>query len=174
MKPAVTMMFLPRTTAVACSRAPGLHIATAVTASATTSSRPSGLPLVGRACLLATSFVLTLAAPARGWTQAVDASPTPVSGVTVGAAPSGAGPCVQVDVGGFRAGHLECAVQALQAAARQSQAQARGSFKTPTSEASDVQLGVANLAGVGLRLGPNLGVSAQAWRPARIAPPARP
>jgi len=65
-------------------------------------------------------------------------------------------------------------VQALQAAARQSQAQARSGFNTPTSEASDAQLGVANLAGVGLRLGPNLGVSAQAWRPPRNAPPARP
>lgn len=182
MKPAATMMFLPRTTAVACLHAPGLHIVTAVTApdvsgspDATTSSSPSGLPLIGRVLVLAVIAASALTAPARAWAQALEAAPsTPISGVTVGAAPSAAGPCVQVDVGGYRAGHLDCAIQALQAAARQSQARARSGVDAPVAGATDVRLGVASLAGAGLRMGPNLGVSAQAWRPPRFAPPARP
>ena len=36
--------------------------------------------------------------------------------------------CVQVDVGGDRAGHLDCAAEALQRAARLAQSQARAAF----------------------------------------------
>jgi len=172
MKPAATMMFLPRTTAVARLRAPVRHIVATVTAPGASSS-PSGHPLIGRALVLAAFGALAL--PVQGWAQAGDAaSPTPLSGVTVGAARSTTGPCVQVDVGGYRAGHLDCAVEALQAAARQSQARARRGVAAPAVGATDVRLGVASVAATGLRMGPNLGVSAQAWRPPRIVPPARP
>jgi hypothetical protein len=181
MKPAVTMMFLPRTTAVACFHAPGLHIATAATApgvsvlrrlaDAMSPSGPSGLPLIGRALLLVTA-ALALGAPAP--VRAADNGVAPKAAVSLSAAPSTGGPCVQVDAGGYRAGHLDCAAQVLQAAARQSQARARRGMETPAAGAADVQLGVASASGAALRMGPNLGVSAQAWRPPRFTAPARP
>jgi len=172
MKSVATMMVLPRTTAGAWFRAPGRHIVATVTAPGASSS-PSGHPLIGRALVLVA--VVALALPVQGRAQAGDAaSPTPLSGVTVGAARSSTGPCVQVDIGGYRAAHLDCAVQALQAAARQSQARARRGVEAPAVGATDVRLGVASVAGTGLRMGPNLGVSAQAWRPPRLMPPARP
>lgn len=185
MKLAVTMMFLPRTTAVACSHAPDLHIGTAVTApgvsalrrfaDAMSPSGPSGLPLIGRTFILAmAALALALGAPASGRAQVSDVDIAPRTAVSLGASPSTGGPCVQVDVGGYRAGHLDCAAQALQAAARESQARARRGMETPVATATDVQLGVASASGAALRMGPNLGASAQAWRPPRFSAPARP
>lgn len=71
------------------------------------------------------------------------------------------GPCVQVEIGAERVGHLECASQALQAAARTAQAQARSAFEVPVPEAGspDVRVGVSSLSGARLRLGSALGTS---------------
>lgn len=81
-------------------------------------------------------------------------------------------PCVQVDVGGYRAGHLDCASQRLEAAARIAQAQARSAIETPVIDATspDVQTGVANQAATRLRMGNALGNSVHPQRPNRPAP----
>jgi len=136
-------------------------------------SGPSGHPLIGRALILAMA-ALALGAPTSSLAQAAGADTASETTVRLGAAPSTSGPCVQVDVGGYRAGHLDCAALALQAAARQSQARARRGMDLPAVGATDVQLGVASAVGAGLRMGPNLGVSVQAWRPPRFTSPARP
>ncbi|WP_170935486.1 hypothetical protein [Sphingopyxis indica] len=81
-------------------------------------------------------------------------------------------PCVQVDVGGYRAGHLDCASQRLEAAARIAQAQARSAIETPVIDATspDVQTGVANQTATRLRMGNALGNSVHPQRPNRPAP----
>lgn len=86
------------------------------------------------------------------------------------------GPCVQVDIAGHRAGHLDCASQALQEAGRIAQAQARAAIDTPVAGAGspDTEVGVASLPGTRLRMGRNLGRSVYPDRPNRAPPPTRP
>lgn len=83
--------------------------------------------------------------------------------------------CVQVDVGGDRAGHLDCAAEALQRAARIAQSQARAAFEAPTPDArsSDLTVGVVSQTAVRQRLGSNFGQSVHPQRPARPAPTPR-
>ncbi|MEN5169267.1 hypothetical protein ABE444_06860 [Brevundimonas pondensis] len=84
--------------------------------------------------------------------------------------------CVQVDVGGDRAGHLDCAAEVLQRAARLAQGQARAAFEAPTPDArsSDLTVGVVNQSAVRQRLGANFSVSVHPQRPVRPAPTPRP
>ena len=84
--------------------------------------------------------------------------------------------CVQVDVGGDRAGHLDCAAEALQRAARLAQSQARAAFEAPTPDArsSDLSVGVVSQTAVRQRLGANFGLSVHPQRPVRPAPTPRP
>ncbi|MNS90396.1 hypothetical protein D3C72_1244460 [compost metagenome] len=84
--------------------------------------------------------------------------------------------CVQVDVGGDRAGHLDCAAEALQRAARIAQSQARAAFEAPTPDArsSDLTVGVVSQTAVRQRLGSNFGQSVHPQRPVRPAPTPRP
>ncbi|MDQ8757556.1 hypothetical protein RCO27_15105 [Sphingosinicella sp. LHD-64] len=81
------------------------------------------------------------------------------------------GPCVMVDIAGYRAGHLECASRSLEYAARVAQSQARAAIETPVIGAGspDIRTGVASQAATRQRLGTNYGV---AVRPQRPAPPA--
>lgn len=90
------------------------------------------------------------------------------------------GLCVQVDVGGYRTGHLDCASRALQQAARLAQSQARSTLDAPRLQAGspDVSVGVSSLSGSRLRMGDALGVSVHPQRPVRafghprtVAPP---
>lgn len=176
------MMFLTRTAKVLFPRRAVRRIATAQTARGvlgtrqflrpTSPSFPSGLRWAGRAFFCVVLIGVVMAAPASVSAQAVSAVPNPPTSIqppAAGVLPAAGGPCVQVDVGGYRAGHLDCAAQRLQAAVRQSQAQARAGIDIPTAGAPDVQVGVASQSGASLRLGPNLGVSAQAWRPDRLS-----
>ena len=84
--------------------------------------------------------------------------------------------CVQVDVGGDRAGHLDCAAEALQHAARLAQSQARAAFEAPTPDArsSDLTVGVVSQTAVRQRLGSNFGQSVNPQRPVRPGPTPRP
>ncbi|MET4684306.1 hypothetical protein [Brevundimonas faecalis] len=84
-------------------------------------------------------------------------------------APSADRLCVQVDVGGDRVGHLECAAEALQNAARAAQRQARAAFDAPVPDAraSDLTVGTVNQAATRQRLGSAFGHSVQPQRPAR-------
>lgn len=84
--------------------------------------------------------------------------------------------CVQVDVGGDRAGHLDCAAEALQRAARVAQSQARAAFEAsvPEARSSDLAVGVVSQTAVRQRLGANFGLSVHPQRPARPTPAPRP
>lgn len=84
--------------------------------------------------------------------------------------------CVQVDVGGDRAGHLDCAAQALQRAATAAQEQARAAFDAPAPNArsSDLTVGVVSQTAVRQRMGANFGSSVHPQRPVRPLPTPRP
>ncbi len=86
------------------------------------------------------------------------------------------GPCVQVDIAGHRAGHLDCASEALQEAGRVAQRHARAGIDAPVAGAGspDTEIGVASLPGTRLRMGRNLGRSVYPDRPYRAPPPTRP
>lgn len=85
-------------------------------------------------------------------------------------------PCVVVDVAGERVGHLDCASQKLEQAARIAQAQTRGAIDTPVPRATsaDVVTGVANQAATRQRMGNAFGVSVHPQRPNRVPPMPRP
>jgi hypothetical protein len=102
--------------------------------------------------------------------------PAPARARQIPPSPPSAGLCVQVDVGGDRAGHLDCAAEALQRAARLAQSQARAAFETPTPDArsSDLTVGVASQTATRQRLGANFGLSVHPQRPVRLAPTPRP
>lgn len=106
----------------------------------------------------------------------VRADPPPPANppVRIGGTPPA--PCVQVDIAGYRVGHLDCASQALQAAARVAQAQAGSGFDPPVIEAGspDVRVGVSSLSGSRLRMGNALGNSVHPQRPSRATSPPRP
>ena len=179
----MAMMFLNRTTATLYPHRVGRPIATAQTAQGTLGSRqflrsappsfPSDLRWVGRDLIRLMLTGMALAAPVAASAQAVTINPRAAQMFSGSVSSAATGPCVQVDVGGYRAGNLDCAARRLQAAVRQSQAQARAGIDVPTAGAPDVRVGVASQSGASLRLGPNLGVSAQAWRPDRPTTPPR-
>lgn len=83
-------------------------------------------------------------------------------------------PCVEVEVAGYKAGHLDCATRRLTEAARIAREQARAGMDMPVPEAGspDVQVGVANQTATRLRMGDALGRSVNPERPNR--PPAGP
>lgn len=72
-----------------------------------------------------------------------------------------AGPCVMVDIAGHRAGHLDCATQALEEAARIARRDAEAARDISVAQAGspDVQVGVASRSATRLRLRENFGVS---------------
>ncbi|MFK0298759.1 hypothetical protein ACIQTU_06025 [Brevundimonas sp. NPDC090276] len=127
---------------------------------ATWAGRPGISPVTAARLLLALSLLLPAPALARQ---------TPP-------APPSANLCVQVDVGGDRAGHLDCAAEALQRAARLAQSQARAAFEAPAPDArsSDLSVGVVSQTAVRQRLGANFGLSVHPQRPVRPAPTPRP
>ncbi|WP_230186263.1 hypothetical protein [Sphingobium sp. CECT 9361] len=83
--------------------------------------------------------------------------------------------CVIVDIAGHKAGHIDCATQALQAAARTAQAQARSGLDVPVVDArsADVRTGVASQSATRQRLGSTFGVSVHPQRPVIAPPPPR-
>ncbi len=124
-----------------------------------------GLVQAGAALyLISVVLLLTVAGQAGAQTAAPPSAPSPEI------------LCVQVDVGGDRAGHLDCAAQALQQAARAAQEQARAAFDTPAPNArsSDLTVGVVSQTAVRQRLGANFGSSVHPQRPVRPMPTPRP
>lgn len=80
--------------------------------------------------------------------------------------------CVIVEIAGHRSGHLDCASQRLQDAARIAQDQARRMIEVPQTGSPDVMVGVSSLSGTRLRMGNALGHSVHPQRPApTYAPP---
>jgi hypothetical protein len=79
----------------------------------------------------------------------------------IGGKPAHNAPCVQVDIAGYRAGHLDCATQRLEEAARIARRDADAARDVSVAQAGspDVQVGVASRAGTRLRLRENFGVS---------------
>ncbi|MCG2842566.1 hypothetical protein L6Q21_16445 [Sandaracinobacter sp. RS1-74] len=79
-------------------------------------------------------------------------------------------PCVVVDIAGERAGHLDCATQALTEAARIAQREAQASRDVSVAQAGspDLEVGVASRSGTRLRLRENFGVSI---RPPAVSAP---
>lgn len=71
------------------------------------------------------------------------------------------GPCVVVDIAGHRAGHLDCATQVLEEAARIARRDAEAARDISVAQAGspDVQVGVASRSATRLRLRENFGVS---------------
>lgn len=98
----------------------------------------------------------------------------PASPARIGS--SAPGPCVEVEVAGHRAGHLDCATRKLEQAGRKAQEQARAGIDTPVPRAgsADTTVGVASLPGSRLRMGNALGNSVHPQRPARPLLPPRP
>jgi len=97
-------------------------------------------------------------------------APQSASRTIGGNAPTG--PCVIVDIAGDRAGHLDCATQRLQDAARTAQSEARAAIDAPVIGAGspDVQTGVAHEGATRLRMGNALGRSVYPERPASRPP----
>jgi hypothetical protein len=104
----------------------------------------------------ASLFLFAAAWPALAGAQSPPAPGTPYPG-----------PCVQVEVAGRKAGHLDCATQRLAAAARAAQASARAAFDTPVidARAPDVRTGVASQSATRQRMGNALGTSVHPQRP---------
>lgn len=140
--------------------------------------RPSRSPLAGRpgvplACadvlrlsthvrVLLTVCVLSLGFASDTAQAQESATPTAsVAPVRVGGNAAAGTPCVQVDIGGHRAGHLECATQALEEAARIARRDAEAARDISVAQAGspDVQVGVASRSATRLRLRENFGVS---------------
>ena len=90
--------------------------------------------------------------------------------IRIGGKPAGNGPCVQVEVAGHLAGHLDCATERLAEAVRLARRDAETSRQLSVAQAGspDVEVGVASRAGTRLRLRENFGVSI---RPPAVSPP---
>lgn len=75
--------------------------------------------------------------------------------------------CIQVDIAGYRAGHVDCAAQSLEAAAKaaQQRARARPDMTAPDARSADVVTGVANRTATRQRMGNTFGVSVRPQRP---------
>ena len=129
---------------------------------------PPDVSTVVRRVPILTLGACAVVALAALWLTPVQAQTVqaPASTARVGGPP---GPCVQVDVAGHRAGHLDCAAEALREAARSAQIQARSGIDTPVPQAGspDVTVGVSSLSGSRLRMGNALGVSVHPQRPGR-------
>lgn len=139
--------------------------------------------LGARAALLVGAALLASVSPRAVWAQDAGAQPAAEQSTapaeaadagqprTIGGTPT-QGPCVIVDIAGHRAGHLDCATQRLEEAARIAQEQARAGIDAPVPRAGspDVQLGVANQTATRLRMGNALGRSVHPERPASRPP----
>lgn len=129
--------------------------------------------------LLSAMLAGSSATVARAQTNAPEAAPpastsVPASGRIGGETPSSL--CVVVDIAGHKVGHLDCASQKLEAAARTAQAQARAPIDTPVIDATspDVRTGVANQTATRQRMGSSFGTSVQPQRPNRAPSVPRP
>lgn len=125
--------------------------------------------------LLVASFATAPAASAQSGTLA----PTPSgqsgdppkaaasTGTIGGLPPVAADMCVEVDIAGYKAGHLDCASQRLQAATREAQARAPNAegFDLPSARSADVVTGVANQTATRQRMGNQYGVGVRPQRP---------
>jgi len=131
---------------------------------------PRRMKLAAGVLTMGVYFTLSVPAHAQKAPSRVIDSPPAVVAVSASApaassprtiAGSGPGPCVQVDIAGHRAGHLECASQRLEQAARvaRKEAQAGRDIVIPQAGSSDVQVGVASRSATRLRLRENFGVS---------------
>lgn len=127
---------------------------------------PPALSLSGRTLIFGLLACLTMPVAAQPATaeQQTEQAEKSEQRIPARQAPS---PCVAVDIGGQRAGHLDCAVQRLEEAARIGRIEAgvaRG-FSVPAAGSPDVRVGVSSLSGIRLRMGGNLGTFVRPSRP---------
>ena len=125
--------------------------------------------------LVAATLAMAQAASAQSDTQAPTQSgqsgPPPTAtapaGTIGGPPPVAAEMCVEVDIAGYKAGHLDCATQRLRAATREAQERAPNaeSFDVPSARSADVVTGVANQTATRQRMGNQFGVGVRPQRP---------
>jgi hypothetical protein len=137
-------------------------------------SMPAGRIALSIALLAATLAMAPAASAQSGTlapTQSDESGPPPTAtapaGTIGGPPPVAAEMCVEVDIAGYKAGHLDCASQRLQAATRQAQARAPNadSYDVPGARAPDVITGVANQTATRQRMGNQYGVGVRPQRP---------
>lgn len=125
------------------------------------------LPAFVLLCSGASSFAQTV--PDADATTNSTASPTVAQPRTIGgrASHSTADLCVEVDIAGYRAGHIDCATLRLQQATGDAQARAPNAetFDVPTARSADVVTGVANQTATRQRMGNQFGVGVRPQRP---------
>lgn len=100
--------------------------------------------------------------------QSGDPPSTAASTGTIGGSPPVAAEmCVEVDIAGYKAGHLDCATRRLRAATREAQERAPNaeSFDVPGARSADVVTGVANQTATRQRMGNQFGVGVRPQRP---------
>lgn len=112
--------------------------------------------LLGRRVASGCGLLATLALSAA--TTGAWAQTAPNAAPRIGGTPPA--PCVAVDIAGHRAGQLDCATQALDAAARRARRDAVAAHAHAVTQAGApaVQVGVASRSAARLRLRENFGV----------------
>lgn len=129
--------------------------------------RPGGWRMVAERIGLCTALALAPAAAAQSGTDPATARSSRDPGRIGAARSSGGELCVEVEVGGYKSGHLDCATSKLQQAMRDAQARAPNAdrFRVPGARSADVVTGVASRTATRQRMGSNFGVSARPQRP---------
>jgi hypothetical protein len=127
--------------------------------------RPGGWRMAAERIGLCTALALAPAASAQS--DPATARPSRDSGRIGVARPSGGELCVEVEVGGYRSGHLDCATHRLRQAMRDAQARApnAGRLGVPDARSADLVTGVASRTATRQRMGSNFGVSVRPQRP---------
>lgn len=155
------------------ARRPEFQLACAPTRLMPMRSLPARTRLLFLAGLTALAVSSSVASLAHAQEEEPSVSSSAVAGDSAPATKVGVrspAPCVQVDIAGHRAGHLDCATQRLEEAARIARRDADAARDLSVAQAGspDVQVGVASRAGTRLRLRENFGVSI---RPPAVSPP---
>lgn len=149
-----------------------------------TARAAAGHPAVrnGRRIRVALTAFVLLCGGTPGFAQTVPAgdaatqstaSPTvaqPSGTIGGGASHSPADLCVEVDIAGYRAGHLDCATLRLRQATRDARARTPNAetFDVPSAGSADVVTGVANQTATRQRMGNQYGIGV---RPQRLPSP---
>lgn len=95
------------------------------------------------------------------------ARPEPTAETIGGAPPVAIDACVEVDIAGYKAGHLDCATLRLREAMRAAQTRVANapSLAVPSADSADVVTGVANQTATRHRMGGTFGTAVRPQRP---------
>ncbi|MGH6612751.1 hypothetical protein [Sphingomonas sp.] len=111
-------------------------------------------------------------APSQGRIELPPAKVEARAPIRVGGAPA-SGPCVKIDIAGNKAGDVDCAAAALDAAAKAAQARAANAPDpgVPSATSADIVTGVASRTATRQRMGNRFGKGVRPQRPSQPAPP---